>query len=164
MDFRFTNEYPTSRLDEIVNYLLGPRLWTPHANYPDFEDWVQKTHQEIKDGNKRVIIALSLNQIVGVMVYQRHKKYTKTLELKNLTVRPDLRGRYLASFLIKNAEIEGTMEFGSVNVLCDAKANNFGIRLFLTQHRYQIVGETDLYRLSSGSDIIYRKNLYPLLI
>lgn len=164
MDFRFTNEYSPSRVDEIVAYLLGPRLWTPQANYPDFGDWVQKTHQEIKNEIKRVIIALSLNQIVGVMVYQRHKKFAKTLELKNLTVRPDLRGRYLASFLIKNAEVEGAIEFGAVDVLCDAKATNFGIRLFLMQHRYQIVGETDLYNLNAGTDIVYRKNLSPLLI
>lgn len=38
MDFRFTNEYSPTRVDEIVAYLLGPRLWTPQANYPDFGD------------------------------------------------------------------------------------------------------------------------------
>jgi ribosomal protein S18 acetylase RimI-like enzyme len=164
MDFRFTTEYPLSRLDEIVSYLLGPRLWIPRTDYPDFEDWVQKAYQEIRGETKRAVIALSQNQIVGAVIYQRHKQFPETLELKNLTVRPDQRGRYIASFLVRNAEVEGTKEFGATSVLCDAKANNFGIRMFLMQHRYRIISETDLYHLNAGGDIIYRKDLHPLLV
>src|SRR3990172_1913608 len=120
MDFRFTTEYPFSRLDEIVSYLLGPRLWIPHTDYPDFEDWSQKAYLELKKEAKRAIIAISQNQIVGVVIYQRHKKIREALELKNLTVRPDQRGRYIASFLLRNAELEGSREFGTSEVFCDA--------------------------------------------
>jgi len=159
MDFKFTNNYPVSRLDEIVSYLLGPRLWIPSTDYPDFLDWAEKVHGELKKDAKRALIALSENNVVGVTIYQRHKKYKDALEIKNLTVRPDMRGRYIASFLMRNTEIEGQREFGSKYALCDAKANNYPVRLFLMKHRYKIIREEDLYELGSGKDIVYQKNL-----
>ncbi len=159
MDFKFTNDYPFSRLDEIVSYLLGPRLWIPSTDYPDFLDWADRTWLELKKENKRAIITLSYNGIVGITVYQRHKKYADALEIKNLTVRPDYRGRYIASFLLKNTEIEGAKEFKSKYILCDAKAKNISVRNFLFKNRYQIMAKTDLYNLSAGEDLVYRKNL-----
>ncbi len=158
MDFKFTNNYSVSRLDEIVSYLLGPRLWIPSTDYPDFLDWAQKVYGELKKDVKRALIALSENNVVGVAIYQRHKKYKDALEIKNLTVRPDMRGRYIASFLMRNAEIEGQREFNSGYVLCDAKASNYPVRLFLMKHQYKILRKEDLYGLNSGKDIVYRKN------
>jgi len=38
IDFRFTDNYPISRLDEIIEYISGPRLWIPASDYPDFLD------------------------------------------------------------------------------------------------------------------------------
>jgi len=160
MDFRFTNEYPLSRVDEIIAYLLGPRLWIPQTDYPDFEKWAEKAHGELKGGTKRAIIALSQNQIIGAAIYQRHKQFTESLELKNLTVRPDQRGRYVASFLIRNAEVEGVKEFNITNVLCDTKTNNFKMRFFFLRHRYRLVGETDIYHLGAGNDVVYRKDIH----
>lgn len=163
MDYTFTNEYPISRLDEIIAYLLGPRLWIPHTHYPDFDEWAERAYQEIKKEKKRAIIALSQDQIVGVIVYQQHKKFPESLEFKNLTVRPDQRDRYIASFLGRNAEIEGSKEFRTTSALCDVKASNFRMRLFLLKHGYHIVTETDLYLLGAGNDIVFRKDLRPLL-
>lgn len=164
MDFRFTTEYPLSRLDEIISYLLGPRLWFPRTDYPDFEEWAMRAYIEIKKETKRVIVALSQDQLVGVIVYQRHKQFSEALELKNLTIRPDQRGRHIASFLIKNAEIEGAGEFGVDRVFCDIKMNNLEMRMFLMQHQYRIIATTDLYHLSTGDDILFRKNLHTLFI
>jgi ribosomal protein S18 acetylase RimI-like enzyme len=164
MDFKFTNNYPLSKVDEIVSYLLGPRLWIPNTDYPDFLDWAQKVHGELKKEVKRALIALYENNIVGVVIYQRHKKYKDALEIKNLTVRPDMRGRFIASFLMRNAEIEGQREFNSRYVLCDAKANNHQVRLFLMKHHYRIVRREDLYGLNSGDDIVYRKDLVSLCL
>ena len=161
MDFRFTTEYPLSRLDEIVSYLLGPRLWIPQTDYPDFSDWAQKSHQEIKRESKRALIALSRQEIVGVAIYQRHKKIKETLEVKNLTVRPDQRGRYIASFLMRNAEVEGARDFKATKVVCDAKANNFSVQSFLVRHHYSILDKTDLYQLGTGEDLVYQKILLP---
>jgi ribosomal protein S18 acetylase RimI-like enzyme len=159
MDFVFTNEYPVGRIDEIVSFLLGPRLWIPKTDYPDFLDWAQRVHGELKKESKRALVALAHGTVVGAAIYQRHKKQTDTLEIKNLTVRPDVRGRYIASFLMRNAEIEGAREFGAHTALCDAKADNLSVQHFLLKHHYRIVGRHDLYQLHSGRDCVYQKQL-----
>ena len=87
MNFKFTNEYSDSRIDEIVSYLLGPRLWIPTIDYPDFADWTEKTYKELKKERKRAMIVLSRNNVVGAIIYQKHKKKNDTLEIKNLTVK-----------------------------------------------------------------------------
>ena len=161
MQFTFTNEYPLSRLDEIVNYLLGPRLWVPQTDYPDFLDWVDKVHRELKKDNKRAMIAFQNKEIVGVTIYQRHKLHADALEIKNLTVRPDKRGRYIASFLLRNSEIEGAKDFGSTRILCDAKAKNFSVKSFILKNRYQIVGKENLYHKGGGEDLVFTKPALP---
>ena len=164
MNFVFTNEYPASKLDEVVSYLLGPRLWIPRGDYPDFWDWAEKTHKELKKETKRVLVAFNNKEIIGVTVYQRHKQYPEILEIKNLTVRPDQRGRYVASFLLRNTEIEGAKELQSKFILCDAKKNNLAVQWFLLKNHYQIAGKADLYNLGSGEDLIYKKSLSCLKV
>jgi GNAT superfamily N-acetyltransferase len=159
MDYRFTNEYPTSKIDEIVHYLAGPRLWIPQQDYPDFSDWAQKVHTELTTTQKRALIALSGNDVVGVTIYQQHKQRPDTLEIKNLTVRPDARGRHIASFLLRNAELEGMRDFHTTNSICDAKIHNHAIMYFLLKHHYTILGRHDLYGLRAGTDVVYTKQL-----
>lgn len=162
MKFTFTNNFPISRVDEVVSYILGPRLWILSRDYPDILNWAEKAHQELKRQSKRVMVALDHNQIIGATVYQCHKQKPGALELKNITVRPEARGRYIASFLLRNTEIEGQRDFGSSHILLDTKATNFAIRFFLTKHRYQRLEQLDLYRLGAGEDVVYRKDLTRL--
>ncbi len=160
MDIRFTNSLPASRLDETVAYLQGPRLWMPRDHYPDYDDWLHRVHGELRSERKRAIVAIDNGEIVGAVVYQRHKQDAEALELKNLTVRPDKRGRHLASFLARNMEIEGVRDFPGVRrVLCDAKRGNLPIRLFFLRHRYVIAGAADLYGLGAGEDLVFEKPL-----
>lgn len=162
MDFHFTNELHASRLDEAVAFLRGPRLWVSTVDYPDFDAWADRTHAELRSGAKRAMIGVSQGDVVGMLVYQRHKRMQDTLELKNLTVRPDQRGRYLASFLLRNAELEGVRSYGCRTVVADAKTRNAGIHFFMLRHRYRVAGHADLYGLGAGNDVIYRKQLVGL--
>jgi len=157
MEFIFTTEQTLSRTDEIIDYLLGPRLWIPKIDYPDFDEWIQKVHIQLKQEDKRAIIALSHRSIVGVVIYQRHQAEPEALEIKNITVRPDVQGRFIASFLLRNAEIEGTRDFNIRRVLVDAKARNLTIRSFLFRNGYANLGSHDLYGLGAGEDIVYSK-------
>lgn len=159
MHFIFTSELGVPRTDEIVSYLLGPRLWIPRQDYPDFEDWIERVHRDLKQETKRVLVALANNVIVGAIIYQQHKACEFGLEIKNITVRPDQQGRYIASFLLRNAEIEGRRDFQSRVVVCDTKAANEAVRWFLQRHRYRVVNEVDLYGLGVGHDLVFRKEL-----
>ncbi len=163
MEYTFTNRFKESRLDEIVDSLRGPRLWTPIRHYPDYREWVNTVHTDLKKELKRAMIVLNRNKVIGTLIYQKHKKIPKALELKNLSLSPDERGRYLASFLTRNAEIEGQREFKSTMVVCDTKMRNIDVRFFLIKHHYTPFLVTDLYGLHSGDDIVFSKNLIPLM-
>ncbi len=159
MKFIFTNEFKSSKLDEIVEYLAGPRLWVPQIDYPDYYDWLQKVYTQIRTEQKRAIIALDNREIIGVTIYQKHEKQKEALEIKNLTVRPDVQGRYIASFLLRNTEFLGMRDFNSRFVLCDAKVHNIPVRSFLLHHKYIPQDIIDLYNLKSGRDIVFKKML-----
>lgn len=160
MQYLFTNEFAPSRIDEIVAYLAGPRLWVPQVHYPDYDDWLQKVHRELRTEQKRALIAFVHGIVCGAIIYQRHKKLADAIEMKNITVRPEEQGRLVASFLMRNAEVEGARDFpGVTSIVCDAKADNVPIRQFLLKNSYLPVGRTDLYGLGAGTDIVFRKEL-----
>jgi ribosomal protein S18 acetylase RimI-like enzyme len=133
MDFRFTTEETFRRTDEIVDYLLGPRLWVPCLDYPDYDVWVQKVHRQLKEAKKRSLLAISYGNIIGAIIYQFHELEPEVLEIKNISVRPDQQGRYVASFLLRNAEIKGCADFSSRAIVVDAKAKNLAIRSFYSR-------------------------------
>ena len=157
MEFLFTTERTWSLADQVVDYLKGPRLWIPRTDYPDFDAWLEGAHQQLKNEDKRALLALSMGEIVGAVIYQRHRRNPETLEIKNISVRPDARGRHVASFLLRNAEIEGAGDFGCRRVVADAKASNLGVRAYLFRNGYQLLGRQDLYGLASGEDAVYMK-------
>jgi hypothetical protein len=160
MQFLFTNEFSPSRIDEIVGYLAGPRLWIPQVQYPDYDDWLQKVHRELRSEQKRAVVAFAAGIVCGAVIYQRDKRRSDVLEVKNITVRPEEQGRLIASFLMRNTEIEGVRDFpGVTSAICDAKRDNVPIRAFLQRNRYLPVGTTDLYGLGGGEDVVFRKDL-----
>lgn len=162
MEVTFTTERTWARADEIVDYLRGPRLWIPQADYPDFDDWASKVHVQLKSEEKRAVVAFVAGRVAGAIIYQRHRKQADALEIKNVTVRPDVQGRYFASFLLRNAEVEGARDFKVRSVVVDAKARNMGIRQFLIKNGYLPVGIEDLYGLGVGADVVYTKRLRPV--
>lgn len=163
MEILFTSERTHQRADEILDYLRGPRLWIPHLDYPDFDAWADKVHWQLKSEEKRACIGLVAGAVVGAVIYQRHKTEPDTLEIKNVTVRPDMRGRYIANFLLRNAEIEGVRDFGGHQVIVDAKARNFAIRSYLFRNGYRVRKVEDLYGLGAGRDVVYHKAVGKLI-
>lgn len=162
MEYRFTTEFAESKIDEIVHFLLGPRLWVPATDYPDFLDWADRCVAQLKHQHKRAVLCMQGMALVGVALYQRHKQYADTLEIKNLTVLPQVRGRYIASFLLRNAEVEGQRDFASQWAVGDAKSTNYSVAQFMTRHHYAIADQRDLYQKGAGQDLVFRKKLGPV--
>ena len=157
MELTFTSDGVGGRADELVDYLRGPRLWIPQRDYPDFDRWADKVHAQLKSEEKRAIVALARRAVVGAVIYQRHKTMPEALEIKNITVRPDKRGRFVAGFLLRNAEVEGAADYGVDEVVVDAKARNAALRAYLFRQGYRPRGVTDLYGLGAGDDVVYGK-------
>lgn len=165
MDFRFLSEFPVSYIDQITDMVTMPRLWIPNPKiiYPDIFDWAQKVHTELYKQIKRSIICInSKGNIVGIVIFQRHKTFRDALEIKHLNILPQVRNRYMASFLLRNAEIEGLGIYqGITRVVCDSKADNFIVQMFLLKHHYKIIDKQDLYNLRSGDDLLFEKKINP---
>lgn len=157
----FTNDFYQFR-EQIVERIAKPRLWFPQGNlyyYPDIGDWSQKVYQELSNGSKRAFIAIINQQIIGVIIYQRHKVEFDVLEVKHLSVDDFFAGRKIASFLFRQAEIEGIREFQPKLIRCDVKAALVEVRQFLQVNQYQLVTSIDLYRLKTGLDAVYQKEV-----
>jgi len=159
MELTFTSDGVGGRADEVVDYLRGPRLWIPHDDYPDFAHWAERVHAQLKSEEKRALVALSRRAVVGAVIYQRHRTVPGALEIKNITVRPDMRGRFIAGFLLRNAEVEGAADYGVEDVLVDAKARNLALRVYLFRQGYHVRGTEDLYGLGAGEDVVYGKRI-----
>lgn len=158
MEFLFTTEQTYNRADELVDYLRGPRLWIPRTDYPDYDRWLLKVHRQLKSEEKRAIMALRGDEIIGSVVYQRHPELADVLEVRTISVAPDARGRHVASFLMRNAEIEGHADFNTSAVVVDAKAKNTGIRHLMQHCGYESLGPRDLYSLGAGEDVLFLKS------
>lgn len=159
MEFVLTTEQTITKADELVDHLRRPRLWVPGTDYPDYGAWLERVHRQLKDESKRAILALVRGCVIGAVLYQRHKTAPWALELKNVSVAPDLRGRHVASFLLRNAEIEGRADYGSMCAVVDTKASNSAMRRFLSRNGYRASITTDLYGLGAGEDVLYAKRI-----
>ena len=160
MQVLMTNEFKLSKIDEIVDYLSKPRLWVPKLDYPDYSNWMNQVHAQIRNESKRAMTAIEDGRIIGTVLYQKHKILQDTLEIKNISISPEKKGRHIASFLLRNAEIEGLRDYNSRRVMVDTKANNIDMRSFLLSCRYRVLKEQDLYNLGSGLDVVFTKDAY----
>lgn len=162
-DFRFVGEPQMQDIGNIIGILEKPRLWVPRTDYPDYFDWLQKVETELQAERKRAIVAYSGHEPVGAVLYQRHKTRHAAVEIKNLSVSPDVRGRHVGSFLLRNAEVEALgFDYPDCNrLVLDAKLTSTGIIAFLLKHGYQPEGVQDLYGLGAGADLVMTKTSSP---
>jgi ribosomal protein S18 acetylase RimI-like enzyme len=129
------------------------------TNYPDFMFWLDKVDVELNNGTKQGVFCYAGGTIVGAVIYQRHKTCPEFLELKNLTVLPEVGRRFVASFLLRNAEVEGRERFRTTHVWADSKKGNVQIDAFLLRNGYRVISTMDLYGLKAGADNVYTKEL-----
>lgn len=153
----FTSDESWKRADEIAEHLRGPRLWIPRMDYPDLERWTEKVGAQLRSEEKRAMTAIVGGSVVAAVVYQRKGGAEDVLEIKNISVRPDQQGRHIASFLLRNAELEGSRDFGTSSAVVDAKAKNLGMRAFLSKNGFVPKEVRDIYGLGAGEDVVYLK-------
>jgi ribosomal protein S18 acetylase RimI-like enzyme len=162
-DFRFSNEHSSGLHEGAIDVLSRPRLWIPEDDYPDYYEWLEKVEAQLEDGRKRAMVAYSGRQAVGAIVYQRHEANLDTVEIKNISVQPDMRGRYVGSFLLSNTAVAATgYDFPECDrLMVDTKISNTDMINFLIRHGYTITEICDLYYLGAGDDAVMTKSITP---
>ena len=139
LEFRFTDIRSGANRDGLARRLVQPRLWIPGGDYPAHMDWADKAISEWDDGKKRAILAYWGSEAVGAIVWQRHKSIPTALEIKNISVEPHARGRRVADFLLRQAEIEGSHDFpGVTTIVGNTKITNKAILNFAARNGYAI--------------------------
>ena len=159
-EFRFNNDHTSAEVADIVDVLRQPRLWIPtEKDYPNHGSWLDKTEDLIISGKKRAMAAYMGKDAVGTVIYQRDPNQSHSLEIRNISVSADARGRYVGGFLLRNAEIEAAQnDFpGIEEYVVDTKASNEEMITFLESHGYSIKDITDLYGLGAGLDVVMSK-------
>lgn len=137
MHFEFTDIQSRNELSQLINFLHKQNL-----NYPDYDDWIQRTESEIDLGYKNTILAFSDKRIVGDLVYQQHKTNPRFLELKNMRVLPELKNRYFARFMLKQAEAKNPNYDA---IICDVPSEFPEIISFMESCGYFPILQKPLY-------------------
>jgi ribosomal protein S18 acetylase RimI-like enzyme len=161
-EFRFTNDNTRREASDVIGVLRSPRLWIPtEVDYPDYATWLLKVEAQIVSGEKRAMVARHGRQAVGAVVYGRHQTQPDAVEIKNISIVPEARGRYVGGFLVRNTEVEavGNDFPGTSRVMVDTKTTNADMINFLNEQSYQVIDVTDLYGLGAGPDAVLEKPL-----
>lgn len=161
-EFRFTNEHRSSEVGKVIDVLRRPRLWVPTAaDYPDHDQWLQRTEADIASGKKRAMISYYDGEPVAAIVYRRHPEHTNVVEIRNISVVPEARGRLIGSFALVNTELEAVQhDFPETDTLMlDTKTSNTEMIGFLERHGYGIQEVADLYGLGAGLDAVLVKSI-----
>lgn len=161
-EFRFTNEHRTSEVGKVIDALRRPRLWIPTTNdYPSHEEWLGKTEADIAAGRKRAMISYYDNEAVAAIVYRRHETLNNVVEIRNISVVPEARGRLIGSFALVNTELEAVRhDFpGTDTLMVDTKISNAEMIGFLENHGYSVQEIADLYMQGTELDAVLAKSL-----
>ncbi len=148
MGFNFQFRLAEDRKDflRLESFLLEQPL-----NYPHYEDWVVGSREEFLSGHKRCIFALSEEELVGNLVSQQHKQFSKVMELKNMRVHSKLRGRYFGFFMLRQAEAE-SKKYDAI--ICDTRSDQLPVINLL-----RICGYEELLRVP-----LYEKNVEDVVM
>ena len=137
-DFQFRFAEDRQEVDRLARFLLLQPF-----NYQGYEDWVQKTREELFSGYKRCILAFSDGVLVGDLVYQPHKQFPRVREVKNMGIDPRLHGRYFGAFMLRQAERENPGDFYAM--ICDARSDRRDVIGILRMMGYQELLRVPLY-------------------
>jgi ribosomal protein S18 acetylase RimI-like enzyme len=158
--FHFSNEHTSSEVGGIVDVLKQPRLWIPtEHDYPNHTVWLDKTEAQIASGEKHAMAARMGDKAVGAVIYRQNPDDPTIVDIRNISVADDARGRYVGSFLLRNVEVEAAKtDFpDATEFLVDTKTTNTDMIAFLLSHGYTIKEITDLYGLGTGLDVVLTK-------
>jgi hypothetical protein len=151
MGFNFSFRLAEDRKDVSE---LEKALRQQPLNYPFFNDWVDRTKQEILAGWKKAILAFSDDVLVGDAIYQPHKTLKGIREIKNSRVHPKLQQRGFSYFMIKQAETHNPVEFNAI--ICDASSDNLQAASLLLMMGYEEIARVPLYD-KNREEVVYMK-------
>ncbi len=139
-------------INEVFNYIRGFNL-----NYPDYSAWVDKCRTELISGYKKAFYVKVSGNIVGSIIFQRHKKNKNILEIKNFRVSDYFRNKGIGTLLYSSVE-KYALENKFSKIQVDANEDNTLIMKFLVNRGFKIIGKEPLYS-QHQIEVIFQKDL-----
>lgn len=163
MDIRITNEMTSSRAGKVMDVLRAPRLWIPtREDYGNGHDtWLQKVESELITGKRNALLARVGDCSVGTIVWRKNPDEDGVIDIRNISINPEIKGRYFGAFMLRNMEYcirETNPEATLLRV--DTKATNHDMLAFLAHQDYEAVDFLDIYE-SGKPDVVLEKPCSP---
>jgi hypothetical protein len=149
-DFKFRFLEDEKELRQLKKFLVEQSF-----NYPNYEDWVERTIPEIDCGYKKTILAFSDDILIGDLIFQPHKTLPRILELKNMRIHQDLKRRYFGFFMLRQAEAE-SKNYDAI--ICDTRSDRLDVLNLMKLSGYIEISRIPLYD-SNVEDVVLWKNL-----
>ncbi|MFC1697168.1 hypothetical protein ACFL1H_02455 [Nanoarchaeota archaeon] len=147
-DLHFRSLASNKDIKQTIDFLFNKDL-----NYPKYDEWIMKTEHELYSGYKNAFICLSGGKMIADLIFQPHKEMPRFRELKNLRVLPVYRRRYIANFLLRQAEVEDSELFDAIVI--DSRSDQKDVLFLLASNGYSQLGKRALY--DDNEDIIMIK-------
>jgi predicted transcriptional regulator/GNAT superfamily N-acetyltransferase len=162
------SDYNTTSLanDKLITRLLSEseideldRLLLPHLSkkYPNFESWLQKAKDGIKEGNRIAFGEWAYGKLVSTIILK--PTVSGTVELKSLFVDPDFQGAGRGPQIYEIAE-EQCLKMNFKKIVVDTFCQDNDIVHFLIANGYKIYGKEDLYG-NGNESYLFSKTLKP---
>src|SRR3989338_5963049 len=145
--FTFRGLEEIGDIPRVIDFLARQDL-----GYPRYQDWVQRTEFELQTGYKTPFLAFDGHTLVADLIFQDHKTLPRVRELKNLRVHPDVRGRFFAAFLLRQAEVYQSGSFDTL--LGDVREDQHAMLSVLRTAGYQPLFPLPLYSPDSNEVIL----------
>ncbi len=153
-NFNFRGIDSTLDIRKLIEFMSQHPL-----QYPNYQDWIQRSEPEINAGYKQAILSFSDKRIVGNLLYQPHKEIASTLEIKNLRVHPGVRQRYFGIFMLKQLEVEARRRKSIDTVMVDTRASQTDVLSLLQKAGFRETARAPLYD-SNEEDVILTKPIH----
>lgn len=143
--------------DEInqLDNLLVPAL---SKKYPNFDKWLNKAKEEIKEGIRIAFGEWTVDRLISTVILK--PTISNTVELKSLFVDPKFQkiGHGLSIYEIAEKQC---LKMGFKKIIVDAFCEDDDVIIFLISNGYKIYGREDLYGVGRYSYLL-SKDLKPL--
>lgn len=124
-------------LNQLKFFMIqNPEFYPKNIYFP----WIdEKCIPRVESGEYKTIISLSEGLVIGNLVYRYLNK--NQIEIKNLRVRPEKRGRDIGHFMLTQMEKENS----NFSIKTDVTIKNLSMINFLIRNGYTITSEEKLY-------------------
>ncbi|MBT3865910.1 GNAT family N-acetyltransferase [Candidatus Woesearchaeota archaeon] len=113
-------------------------------DYPGYFEWLKKCEGQLLSGDKEAVYMVDGQQVVGSIIFQRHREESSVLEIKNLRVDPRYARKGIGKALERRVDLFARSgEFRRIQV--DAHRDNFEVVNFFIGRGYNIDSEETLY-------------------